>query len=40
MNGHPVPTRLRRQKGGGGVMIWAGTLGSEMAGPFRVPDSK
>ncbi len=39
VNGHPVPTRLRRQQGGGGVMIWAGILGSEMVGPFRGPDS-
>uniref|UniRef100_A0A672M5Z5 Poly(U)-binding-splicing factor PUF60-like n=2 Tax=Sinocyclocheilus grahami TaxID=75366 RepID=A0A672M5Z5_SINGR len=39
VNGHPVPTRPRCQQGGGGVMIWAGILGSEMVGPFRVPDS-
>ncbi|CAI9572193.1 unnamed protein product, partial [Staurois parvus] len=22
MDSHPVPTRLRRQEGGGGVMFW------------------
>ena len=29
VNGHPVP-RLQCQQGGGGVMIRAGILGSEM----------
>lgn len=38
VNGHPVPTRMRRQQGGGGVMFWAGILGSETVGPFRFPD--
>jgi transposase len=28
--------RLRRQQGGGGVMVWAGIIGSEVVGPFRV----
>lgn len=32
------PTRLRRQQGGGGVMFWAGIIGNEMVGPFRVPE--
>ena len=38
VNGHHVPTRLRRQQGGGGVMFWAGIMGRELVGPFRVPD--
>ena len=36
--GHHVPTRLRRQQGGGGVMFWAGIMGRELVGPFRVPE--
>ena len=32
------PTRLRRQQGGGGVMFWAGILGKDLVGPFRVPE--
>ena len=32
------PHRLRRQQGGGGVMLWAGIIGNELVGPFRVPD--
>ena len=38
VNGHHVPTRLRRQQGGSGVMFWAGIMGRELVGPFRVPD--
>ena len=38
MNGQNVPVRLRRQQGGGGVMIWAGIIGDQLIGPFRVPD--
>ncbi|CAI9606954.1 unnamed protein product [Staurois parvus] len=38
VDGHPVPTRLRRQQGGGGVMFWAGIMGTERVGPFRVPE--
>ncbi|CAI9567366.1 unnamed protein product [Staurois parvus] len=37
VEGHPVPTRLRRQQGGGGVMFWAGIMGTELVSPFRVP---
>ena len=29
---------MRRQQGVGGVMIWAGIIGDELVGPFRVPD--
>ena len=38
VDGHHVPTRLRRQQGGGGVMFWAGIMGSELVGPFKVPE--
>jgi len=37
-NGQERHTRLRRQQGGGGVMIWAGIIGDELVGPVRVPD--
>ena len=30
--------RYRRQQGGGGVMIWAGIIGSNIVGPFLVPE--
>lgn len=36
--GAKAPTRLRRQQGGGGVMIWAGLLKDEVIGPFRIAD--
>ena len=32
--GTPRPQRLRRQQGGGGVIIWAGIVGKELVGPF------
>ena len=32
----PRPQRIRRQQGGGGVMFWAGIIGNELVGPFRV----
>ncbi|CAI9619738.1 unnamed protein product [Staurois parvus] len=38
VDGHPVPTRVQRQQGGGGVMFWAGIMGTELVGPFRVPE--
>ncbi len=38
VDGHHVPTRLRHQQGGGGVMFWAGIMGRELVGPFRVPE--
>ncbi|CAI9583058.1 unnamed protein product [Staurois parvus] len=38
VDGHSVPTRLRRQQSGGGVMFWAGIMGTELVGPFRVPE--
>jgi len=30
--------RLRRQQGGGGIMIWAGIIGDKLVGPIRVPE--
>ena len=33
-----VPTGIRRQQGGGGVMFWAAIIGNELIGPFRVAD--
>lgn len=38
LEGTEAPTRIRRQQGGGGVMIWAGVIDEELVGPFRVPD--
>ena len=29
---------IRRQQGGGGIMFWAGIVGSQISGPYRVPD--
>ena len=37
-NGDTCHSRMRRQQGGGEVMIWAGIIGDELVGPFRVPD--
>lgn len=37
-NGKALPTRLRRQQGGGGVMFWAAIHDNILIGPFRVPD--
>ena len=36
-NEHRAPLRLRRQQGGGGVLVWAG-IKYELFGPFRVED--
>uniref|UniRef100_A0A087YR09 Tc1-like transposase DDE domain-containing protein n=1 Tax=Poecilia formosa TaxID=48698 RepID=A0A087YR09_POEFO len=38
VDGHHVPTRLRRQQRGDRVMFWAGIMGRELVGPFRVPE--
>ena len=35
---HGRPHLLRRQQGGGSVMFWAGIVGNELVGPFRVED--
>ena len=32
-NSDCCPTRMRRQQGGGGVMIWGGIIGDELVGP-------
>ena len=37
-NGDNCPNRMRRQQGGGGVMIWGGIIGNAIIGPFRVPE--
>ena len=37
--GAPTPHRFRRQQGGGGAMFWAGIIGKELVGPFRVPEA-
>lgn len=33
-----TPFRLRRQQGGGGVMVWAGICGDTLIGPFMVEE--
>lgn len=38
VDGHQVPTRLQSQQGAGGVMFWAGIMGSERIGPFSVSE--
>ena len=38
LNGQKGKVLVRRQQGGGGVMFWAGIVGDELVGPFRVPD--
>jgi transposase len=38
LHGDQCPIRMRRQQGGGGVMIWAGIVGDEILGPVRVPE--
>ena len=37
-NGTGAPLRLRRQQGGGGVLVWAGIIKDELVEPFRVED--
>lgn len=27
---------FKRQQGGGGIMIWAGIIGNELVGPFKL----
>ena len=38
LNGTTPQSRIRRQQGGGGVMIWAGIINDAIVGPFAVPD--
>ena len=38
IRGDQCPTRIRRQQGGGEVMLWAGIVGDELVGPFRVKE--
>ena len=37
IKGYLAPVRLRRQHGGGGVMIWEGIIGDEIVRSVRVP---
>ena len=37
-NGTTHQSRIRRQQGGGGVMIWAGIINDASVSPFAVPD--
>ena len=37
-NGTKPQSKIRRQQGGGGVMIWAGIINNQIVSPFRVPD--
>lgn len=32
----PRPDKIRRQQGGGGMMLWATIIGNEPVGPFKV----
>ena len=38
LNGTKPQSRIRRQQGGGGVIIWAGIINDAIVGPFAVPD--
>ena len=38
LNGTTPQGKIRRQQGGGGVMIWAGIINNQIVGPFRVLD--
>ena len=38
LNGTTAQGKMRRQQGGGGVMIWAGIINNQIVGPFCVPD--
>ena len=38
MDGSGVPCRFKLQQGGGGVMFWAGIVGKELIGPFKVDE--
>ena len=38
LHGITPQSKIRRQQGGGGVMIWAGIINNHIVGPFRVPD--
>ena len=33
-----VPTLMRRQQGGGGVMFWAAIVGNCLVGPYKVDE--
>ena len=37
LNDTPVKTKIRRQQGGGGIMIWAVIIDDQIVGPYRLP---
>ena len=38
LNGTKPQSKIRRQQGGGGAMIWVGIINNQIVGPFRVLD--
>ena len=38
LNNATPQSRIKRQPGGGGVMIWTGIINDAIVGPFAVPD--
>ena len=38
LNGTVPQSKIRRQQGSGGVMIWVGIINNQIVGPFRVPN--
>ena len=38
LNGTTPQSKIRRQQGGGGLMIWVGIINNQIVGPFRAPD--
>ena len=38
LDGATPHSKIRRQQGGGGVIIWAGMINNQIVSPFRKPD--
>ena len=38
LHGQKYHQGLRRQQGGGGIMLWAGIIGDKVLGPWRIPE--
>ena len=38
LHGTTPQSKIRREKGGGNVMIWVEIIDNQIVGPFRVPD--
>ena len=38
LEGEEAPSRMKRQQGGGGVMVWAGIVHQTIIGPFKVDE--